>query len=51
LRRLGYVIENRTKRVGHQVHGEFRLVHCPGEDPQLALVGLHAPRPAAAGGN
>ena len=32
LRDAGYVIENRTTRVGHQVHGAFRLVVCPGEE-------------------
>lgn len=35
LRDAGYVIENRTKRVGRQVHGEFRLVSCPGEERAL----------------
>ena len=27
----GYAIENRTKHSGQQVHGEFRLVSCPGD--------------------
>ena len=31
LRDAGYVIENRTRRVGRKVHGSFRLVSCPGE--------------------
>lgn len=31
LRREGYVIENRTQRVGRQVQGTFRLISCPGE--------------------
>ena len=29
LRNAGYTIENRTQRVGRQVHGSFRLVACP----------------------
>ena len=33
LRDAGYVIENRTERVGRQVHSAFRLVTCPGEVP------------------
>ena len=32
LRDAGYMIESRTKRVGRQVHCEFRLVSCHGED-------------------
>lgn len=32
LRDAGYVIQNRTARVGKQVHGSFRLLACPGED-------------------
>ena len=31
LRDSGYKIENKTERVGRQVHGAFRLVSCPGE--------------------
>jgi len=35
LRDAGYVIENRTTRVGKQVHGAFRLVACPGETDEV----------------
>ncbi len=31
LRDVGYVIKNKTERVGRQVHGSFCLVSCPGE--------------------
>ena len=34
LRDTGYKIENKTERVGRQVHGAFRLVSCPGEAGQ-----------------
>jgi hypothetical protein len=41
LRDIGYVIKNKTERVGRQVHGSFRLVSCPGEteSPSFAKGG------------
>ena len=36
LRDAGYVIENRTARVGKQVHGAFRLVASPGETDEVS---------------
>lgn len=33
-RDLGYVIENKTERVGRQMHGSFRFVSCPNKDCQ-----------------
>jgi hypothetical protein len=34
IRNAGYVIQNKTTRVGGKVHGAFRLVACPGEEVQ-----------------
>jgi hypothetical protein len=34
-REAGFLIENRTERVGRKVHGSFRLVAEPGESPAL----------------
>ena len=36
LRDAGCVIENRTERVGRQIHGSFRLVSCPEEAPEVS---------------
>jgi hypothetical protein len=38
LRAVGYVIQNKTERVGRQVHGAFRLVACPGETESLSFA-------------
>jgi hypothetical protein len=36
IRSAGYIIENKTERVGRQVRGAFRLVSCPGEATEVS---------------
>jgi hypothetical protein len=36
LRSNGYIIENKTERVGRQIRGAFRLVSCPGEATEVS---------------